>query len=148
MKKNIYLILVLIGTIVPCATALTITDVQILPEHPSISDSIIIESEGGFPGGTLFYDTSVFTVNELSLQLDLYFTGGSGPQVPQMWQHDDVIGILPEGNYDLLVQAYYRSSGVAEYSLHDDYSTSFEVVPEPATLSILGVGILYIRRRK
>jgi len=147
MKKNRFLIMVLIGTITFQAKAIivSISDVQISPEQPFISDVITVESWGGFTEGTLFYDTSVFAKDDLSLQLDLYFTGGPGPTIPQAWFHDEVIGTLPQGNYDLLVQAYYKSSGAAEYSLHDEYSTSFEVVPEPLTLAFLALGGFLIR---
>lgn len=128
------------------ARGTTITDVQISPIQPSVFDIITIESEGAFPSGTNWFDTSVFTVDEHSLQLDLYFTGGFGPQIPEPWSHDEVIGTLSQGNYDLLVQAYWRSSGAADYILHDDYSVNFEVVPEPASILLLGSGLISFRK--
>ncbi len=127
-----------------------ITDVQISPEQPSIFDIITIESQGEFSSWTNWYDSSVLTVNELSIQLDLYFSGGSGPQVPQAWSHNEVVGSLPQGNYNLLVQMYWKVSGAEEYGLIDDYLTDFEVVPEPSTIAFLALGglITKIKKRK
>jgi len=147
MKRNIYLLMVLIGTIVPCATALTITDVQISPAQPAIHDIITIETAGGIPGGGIYFDNSNFIVDGLSLQLDMYFTETIGTQIPKPWFHDEVIGTLPQGDYDLLVQAYWRPSVGVDYILHDDYSTNFEVVPEPITLAFLALGAAFIRRK-
>lgn len=128
-------------------TAVTIDDVQISPDNPSIYDTLTIETQGSISGGTLFFDESLFAKDEFALQLNLYFTGGSGPQIPQPWFHDEGIGNLPQGSYDLSVQAYWRVTDTADYFLHDDYSTNFEVVPEPFTLSFLALGLAFIRKK-
>ncbi len=129
-----------------CA-AVTITDVQISPDNPSINDSITIETEGYIGGGTLFLDESVFAQDEFTLQLDLYFFIGAGPQIPQPWFHDEEIGILSQGSYDLSVQAYLRNSSPTDYILTDTYPTNFEVIPEPLTLALLALGSLFIRTK-
>lgn len=147
MKTSIYWTAVITLFVASYAKSMTITDVQISPEQPSIFDVITIESKGAFSGGTNWFNTSVFYIDDFSLQLNLYFTGGSGPQIPQPWSRDEVIGLLPQGNYDLSVQAYWRISEGANYILHDDYSTNFEVVPEPLTLCFLTLGIVFIRRK-
>jgi hypothetical protein len=138
---------VLLVCVVPDVMGIAITSVQILPDEPSTVDAITIRSEGRFPGGTLFYDASVFTMQGLSLQLDLYFTGGTGPQIPQPWWREDGIGRLSSGSYDVLVQAYWRASETASYVLHDDRAVDFEVVPEPGTLLLLAAGGLVALRR-
>ncbi len=147
MKASIYWTVVVVLFATSYAKSMTITDVQVSPIQPSIFDIITIDAEGTFPAGTNWFDTSVFTVDEQSLQLNLYYTGGFGPQIPEPWSHDEVIGTLPQGNYDLLVQAYWRVSGATDYNFQDDYFVNFEVVPEPITLAFLALGAAFIRRK-
>ncbi|HOK96413.1 MAG TPA: hypothetical protein PK052_11850 [Anaerohalosphaeraceae bacterium] len=148
MKRNIYWVMIIILAIMPCAMGTTvITNVQVSPAQPSFFDIITIASYGSFSGGTNWYDKSEFTIDEQSLYLNLYFTGGFGPQITQPWSHNDVIGTLPQGNYDLSVQAYWRVSGGANYILHDNYSISFEVIPEPLMLTFLVLGSFFVRRK-
>ena len=128
-----------------CA-AVSITDVQVSPENPSISDIITIETEGTIPGGGIALDESVFTQDEYALQLDLYYIDTAGPMIPQSWFHDEEIGVLSQGSYDLSVQVFWKN-GTEDYTLHDSYPTNFEVIPEPLTLSLLVLGSLFIRRR-
>jgi len=128
-------------------SAVVITDVRISPENPAIDDIITVESKGSIPGGTLIFDEGVFTQDEFALRLDLYFTGGFGPQIPQPWFHNNEIGMLAQGNYDLSVQAYWRT-GTADYVIHDTYSTGFEVVPEPATVLLLLSGAAAMKRKR
>ena len=130
-----------------CA-AVSINNVQISPDNPSIYDIITIETDGSIPGGTIFFDESIFAEDEYAVQLDLYFTGGSGPQIPQPWFHNEEIGILSQGSYDLSVQAYWRVTATADYFLHDAYPTNFEVIPEPTTGLLLGLGLCGMRRNK
>jgi len=150
-KSKLFLMLaflVFLNVTVYADIGVIITDVQISPEQPSFTDVLTIKSQGNFPGGTLWHDTSDFIVDDFSLQLDLYFTGGSGPMIPQLWSHDDQIDALPVGSYDLLVQTYWKSSGTQDYFLHDEYTTEFTVVPEPASFLIITSGLLFIRRKK
>lgn len=147
MNKSISLVVLFIVAIAPCATALMITDVEISPEQPSISDIITIETEGAIAGGGIYYNDSNFFVDNYSIHLDIYFTDHIGTAVPKPWFHDEVIGTLAQGNYDLLVQSYWRSSETAEYILSDDYSTSLQVVPEPLTLIFMAIGATFIRRK-
>ena len=130
-----------------CA-AVTINNVQISPDNPSINDIITIETDGTIPGSGIALDESVFTQDEYALQLDLYYTDTFGPQVPHSWFHDEEIGILPQGSYDLSVQAYWRLTDTVDYFLHDSYSTNFEVVPEPTSVLLLLVGVPVMRRLK
>ena len=130
-----------------CA-AVTINNVQISPDNPSIYDIITIETDGSIPGGGIALDESVFTQDEYALQLDLYYTDTFGPHIPQPWFHDEEIGILSQGSYDLSVQVYWRVTATADYFLHDAYSTNFEVVPEPATLLLLLAGVPVLKKRK
>ena len=150
MKKSgmlrVLAIILLAHSVNSFSVAVSITDVQISPDNPSINDIITIETVGTIPGGGIALDESVFTQDEYTLQLDLYFTDKAGPQIPQPWFHDEEIDILSQGSYDLSVQAYWRSSGTADYFLHDTYPTNFQVVPEPASILLFGLGLFAIRR--
>ena len=129
------------------AFGVSINDVQIVPEQPSLNDIITIEVSGGYPQMGLGFDESIFNQNAFSLELDLFFTEGIGPAVPTEWSHDEVIGMLLPGTYDLLVQAYWRSTPDYEYILHDTYPVDMVVVPEPATFTLLGFGLFWALKK-
>ena len=127
------------------ASIVSINDVQVVPELPSLNDIITVEVSGGFTHMGPSFDESTFNQNVFSLELDLFFTEGSGPTIPTAWSHDEVIGMLLPGTYDLLVQAYWRNSPDYEYILHDTYPVDMVVVPEPTTVLLLGIGGLVLR---
>lgn len=146
--KKLYLsaVLMMLGSAFAGAV-INISDVQIVPETPSIYDIITINTQGYIPGGGIHYDETLFSVNNYLLQLNLYYTDRIGTAIPKPWSHLDEIGALPQGNYDLLVQAYWRV-GTSGYILHDDYSTVFQVIPEPCTLFLFIVGALLAGRKR
>ncbi len=146
MKKLILIVLLTLAGVANGAVV-NIFDVQISPVGPSDLDIITIEIDGGFTGGGNTFDYSVFSPDEFSLELDLYFTGGFGPAIPQSWSHDEEIDTLALGSYDLSVQAFWRNSPAYDYVFHDDYFTNFEVVPEPATILLFGMGAVAIWRK-
>jgi hypothetical protein len=134
-----------IGAVSTNASIVSINDVQVVPELPSLNDIITVEVSGGFAQMGPTFDESMFNQNVFSLELDLFFTAGFGPTIPVMWSHDEVIGTLLPGTYDLLAQAYLRNSPDSDYILNDFYFTNIEVVPEPATFLLLGLGGLILR---
>ena len=150
MKKSgmlrVLTIVFLVHSMNSFCAAVSINNVQISPDNPSIYDIITIETDGSIPGGGIALDESVFTQDEYALQLDLYYTDIAGPAIPQPWFHDEEIGILSEGSYDLSVQTYWRV-GTADYILTDTYSTDFEVVPEPASILLLLAGVPLMKNR-
>lgn len=117
-----------------------IKDVYITPETPYVNDDITIFVSGlAYLGPVDIYDTSFF-INDNSLTLDLYIDVGF-LQVLTPWNHSEYIGSLPAGSYDLNVNTYYESN------LADNYPFNFEVIPEPASMSILAIGSLLAFRR-
>ncbi len=147
MKKYIYwLAMSIVSATLHASPMLSISDVQISPVQPSFTDLITIETDGSFSQGGNTFDYSVFSSDDYSLELDLYFTGGIGSHLPQPWFHNDEIGILSQGSYDLSVQAYWRVTDTADYVLHDAYSTNFEVVPEPASILLFGSVFIVVKK--
>jgi len=146
--KKLYLsaVLMMLGSAF-AGPIINISYVQIVPETPSIYDIITINTQGYITGGGIHYSESLFSVNNYLLQLNLYYTDRIGTAIPKPWSHLDEIGTLPQGNYDLLVQAYWRT-GTSGYILHDAYSTAFQVVPEPCTLSFLALGVFLLGRKR
>jgi len=117
----------------------TITDVNILPTIPALTDPITI-IVSGVEGSPAQITNTDFWVNDNSLSLDIYLDIGIIPVVTP-WTHSEYIGTLPAGVYDLSVQTFVPMLP----SLNDDYFRSFEVVPEPSTLTILGFALMISR---
>ena len=118
--------------------------VDILPEAPTIHDSIDIISSAIAGSGPVAVENTLFQYDGTNLTLDLYLNVGMFT-VMTPWSYTETIGTLPAGTYDLTVTAYYDYSGFID---SEDYFTSFEVViPEPASLLLLAFGGVLIRRR-
>ncbi|MCK5581435.1 MAG: PEP-CTERM sorting domain-containing protein [Candidatus Omnitrophica bacterium] len=118
-----------------------IDDVQVTPENPTISDSIEINVFATLPYGEVPYSTEVI-IYDNKVDLDITF-GGYGLPAVTSWHHTENIGTLDIGTYDLVV----TTSDTTKPGWDDTYSTSFEVVPEPATLLLFGLGGILIRKK-
>ena len=125
-----------------------ITDVNIVPTIPAISDSISIMAYGVEGSGGVEINDTVFTIDGYSLQLDMYLNVGIC-QVATPWSYTEDIGILAAGSYELIVNRYLPS--YFPPPIIHSYTTDFTVVPEPGTLAIFGFGLPLLRafsRRK
>ncbi len=95
-------------------------------------------------GGVTITNTD-FSVNGNSLTLDIYLDLGFATVVTP-WSYSKLIGTLPADTYNLTVwrflPSYYPPNIIVS-----SYSTSFEVVPEPATLLLLVFGVAICKRR-
>ena len=141
MKRKIVKVIAL--TIIICFTTsvnATITDVSIEPILPTPLDVISIVSSGGESSGPVEIVDSVFSVDENSLQLNIYLEVGFA-MVVTPWSHTENIGTLPAGVYDLTVNTVVE----LEPFRNDTSFTSFEVVPEPTTLVLFGLGGLIVK---
>ena len=116
-----------------------ITDVSILPEEPTVIDPITIITFGE-ESGSVTIDNSDFQIDGTFLTLDIYFHSGHLPVVTP-WSHSEDIGLLGVGIYELTANTIFESAP----GLNDSYYTTFEVVPEPATVLLLGFGGLVLR---
>ncbi len=144
MKRKIVKAIVFIVAVTSASANATITNVLIVPSLPTPLEVIFIDISGAESSGGVTITDSVFLVDGTFLQLDLsLFVGILNVITP--WSHTEDVGTLPEGLYDLTVRTL-------EYSVvTDTYSMSFEVVPEPATFVLFGLGLPVLRvfsRRK
>jgi len=121
----------------------TLSDVHISPTEPEPVDVITVFASGGLAYFDIPFDHSEFSINQQSLQLDLYFGNGYSPAIGD-WSHSEEIGMLPAETYTLTVRTFEPRHG-----LNDTYTTSFTVVvPEPTTVLLLAVGIIGIQFSK
>jgi hypothetical protein len=144
MKSKRLFLYAILAFLPVCANA-TINDVSISPTTPTSLDSITIlvsGEEGTYPAEITNTD---FFVNGNSLTLDIYLYIGPFDAV-SFWSCTEIIGTLPADTYNLTVwrflPSYYPPSTISSYS------TSFEVVPEPATLLLMVSGLLLLRKNK
>ncbi len=139
MKNKVVQFIVLFLVVISFSNA-GIISVSIVPAEPTINDSLTILTEGYELVGPIAINNSVLTIEDSSLALDLYLDLGV-LQVETPWDHEESIGYLPWGTYDLTVNAIYAPD------VTDTFTTSFEVVPEPTTLLLLLCGIPLLRKR-
>ena len=140
MKK---IILLIIGAYLAMSTMTAqavITDVFIFPEEPMVIDPITIITSGVEGSGGVVITSSSFLIDGTSLELDIFLDVGVYTVITP-WSHSEDIGALLMGTYDLTVNTIVELQPV----LNDTFFKSFEVVPEPATLLLLGAGSLVLR---
>ena len=116
-----------------------ITDVFIFPEEPIIYDEITINVFGE-ENFNISVSDSFLTIDGTLLELDIHLQEGMMPIVTP-WSHTVDVGTLPIDTYDLTVNTWIDTTPI----FNDTYYTSFEVVPEPATVLLLGFGGLVLR---
>jgi hypothetical protein len=150
MKKMVFLVGItafFLSVGVASGAVVDITDVQISPSEPTEFEVIEISTFMWFEHGVLATLHANYTQVGNSLELDLGFYVHSDP--PSSLLSIVEIGILEAGSYDLTVYTSWTDPIEPGPMISSDtYTTSFVVTPEPATLCLLGLGGLMLRRRK
>jgi hypothetical protein len=117
-----------------------ISSVEMIPSLPTETDSITFDVNGWASQAASWVEYDVFSQDGSSLQLDLYIDTGD-LFAPSSWTYSKPISALPANSYTLEINAYdYDDS-----SLDDTYIVEFTVVPEPATIAFLGIGLCLFR---
>ena len=142
MRKVILLLIIAISFICTASVQAAIFDVSVLPENPTDIDLISIFVSGGEASGPVLITDAVFDLDSFDITLDLTLEVGL-LTIATPWDYTYDIGLLPEGIYGLTVNTLVP----AMPSRNDTFITSFEVVPEPASIMLLGLGGLLLRRR-
>ena len=115
--------------------------VEISPTEPTINDPIDILVSGAEVTGGVIIDSSELTISGNSLNLDIYLNVGNYDVVTP-WSHEEPVGTLTEGFYDLTVNTYKNSV------FKDTNSMDFQVTPEPSSIIFLAIGMLGIFKIK
>ncbi len=141
MKKILMIFAVLLIFVCQVsANSVGLNNVSIIPGQPSNTDSITF-SISGITSSTfneVAYD--LFSQNGTALQLDLYVDMGFFAVIDN-WNYSKQILPLAPATYNLEVRAfdnYYDT-------LEDTYNLNFTVVPEPATIALLGLSLPFLR---
>jgi hypothetical protein len=123
------------------ATAIWIDSVDVIPEQPLEIDIITFDIFGTASGRPSQVAYDQFTRDGTSLQLDLYVDVGVMPAFSN-WTYSKQIQPLQPTTYSLTVRAFDNYSG----TLQDTYPVDFTVVPEPATILLLGFGAVLVKK--
>lgn len=118
-----------------------ITDVEIIPEEPTMEDIISIVTSGEEGSGAVFVTETDFRTDGTSLELDIFLDVGVFPAITP-WSHTEDIGMLPVGTYDLDVRTIVYSN------VTDTYFKTFQVVPEPSIALLICLGAACVRQIK
>ena len=140
MKKLKFLFVVIVMTGWAGIGHASITNVEILPETLTVNDSLNIVVSG-VAHSSIYVSDSLLTIDEASVELDIYLQEGMLPVVTQ-WSHTEDIGVLPAGTYNLIVNTSIDRTP----AFNDTFTTSFTVVPEPASI-FLFCSVLVILKR-
>jgi hypothetical protein len=123
-----------------------ITDVNVVPAQPSMTDVITLNIKGGAPETPSWVVYEEFSQDGTSFLLDLHI-GRGGSLAISYWSYFAQIQPLPPATYTLQVRAFDNYYG----TLDDTHIVNFIVTPEPATLAFLTLGLPLFRilsRRK
>ena len=150
MKQTIKILMVFAVLLVFAFQALAgigIDSVTVIPSQPSDIDLITFNIAGGASYSPSWVTYDLFSQNGTSLQLDLYVNYGFFTS-PSTWDYSKQIQPLVPATYSLEVRAFDNQVGSPFYgTLRDTYNIDFTVTPEPATICLLGLGVLLVRKR-
>ncbi len=141
-----------VAAIVTSASGQSIDSVSIIPALPTDLDPITIRVEGELAHTGIDLVSSPFSRSGSNLWLDLYFYYDGGISLPVVvpYWHEQPVGYLTAGEYDVAVRSFNAFNpfpGMPPiYQLADEAQVSFTVLPEPATmLLVLAASLVALR---
>ncbi len=157
-NKTLYQIISCLFVILVCiqpafAMLVGISGIDVSPPAPTVLDDIQITPFGwtGYAMNTEFTDYT-FNVSGTNIYVDCYFyyylEGDIIIPVAGSWEAPVDIGLLPADNYTAIARTWVTETIFPIYELSDTLSLSFTVTPEPATLILLLIGGLILRKSK
>ena len=134
------------------ADVVTVDGITIDPAAPSDLDEVEIHTWGSI--GYIFDIAMVdsdFNISGTLIELDFYFLDANptGIRLPVAggWDSEAEAGILSLGIYDVVARVWVTEDFlIPDFRLADMCSTSFEVIPEPATSLLLVTGGIWLFR--
>ncbi len=121
--------------------------VDVYPENPTIADSVSIEAWTWFPYAER-YDlvSATYSITDYAIDMEVIMEDkGVGLTIPAIGGGSVEVGILAEGYYSVSADMYMVPFGGSIPEFYESGSTSFNVVPEPATFSLFAFGALALR---
>jgi len=136
--SGVVIALVLVGA----ASGASLVDVHIIPPAPTEQDVLTVYASGFMPQDGGYVEQTDLVLLGTSVNLGLYFKYTYGIQLPTPWSYAQEIGSLNAGTYQLTV----RTFGEVNPNLNDTFQTSFTVIPEPTSGSLLLGGLILARK--
>jgi len=104
------------------------------PNQPTDKDLITIVIDGVEGQGPVLITDSNLQITGTSLEIDISLNVGPFTEITP-WSHSEIIGTLPAGSYDLIVNANYSGSHTGT----ETYSTTFTVIAEPRVEAVVEI---------
>jgi len=123
--------------------------VDVYPENPTITDSVSIEAWTWFGKDAYDLVSATYSITDYAIDMEVIMEDiGFGPASLIRDGGLVTLGTLPEGLYLVNAGMYMIPLGGSIPEFYESGSTSFNVVPEPATVLLLAIGIVGIRSNK
>ena len=131
----------------------SVDGIDVSPVAPLVGQPISLTSYGwiGYALETSFVGSDyIISGNNITLNsyfLDIMPPGGIGIPVADRWEDTQNIGSLAAGTYNVTSYALMGFPGFPE-GVSDEYSASFVVTPEPASILLFASALGLLRRTR
>ncbi len=122
--------------------------VDVYPENPTITDSVSIEAWTWFGKDAYDLVSATYSITDYTIEIEVIMEDiGFGPASLIRDGGSVTLGTLTEGLYLVSADMYMVPFGGSIPEFYESGSTSFNVVPEPATVFLLTIGIVGVRAK-